>query len=401
MTPPLRHAVIGVNGIGRHHVRWAQRTPGVELAAVADLDDPTIALPAATRYFDDYHAMLAAVPLDALSICLPHHLLAPAAQAGLRAGLHVLVEKPFALRLSDADAMIEAARATGRQLAACFQYRTYATPRTMKEIVDSGQLGTLRRVLWTWSSFRSQQYYQRAAWRGSWEGAGGGVLMSQVSHDLDLLCWLFGEPATVTAQVGNQLGRTPLEDIVSATIRFKSGLLATFQATINQPRAGSMRHIAGDAGILMLDDVKSLHANRMDRFRLGVYQTSVAEALRHPEHHYQSAICWQRFPSRHYPAWARIRGSQRVVALVRRVLGQSPRPVVRGGHSVVLNNFAAACRGEEPLLIPAAAARQTVELINAILYAALTQQTVHLPLDPAAYDSLWEELAHEQQRSGR
>lgn len=390
---PLRYGVIGVNGVGQYHARWALPRADVSLTSVADLHAITaLTLPDSVQRFTDYEQMIAADCVDAVSICLPHHLLAPVAEACLRAGIHVLAEKPLATRISAIDRLLDVASLMQRQLAVCFQYRTYATPRKMKQIIDSGELGKLRRVLWTWSSFRTQHYYDRAAWRGSWAGAGGGVLLNQVSHDLDMICWLCGKPATVSAQISNQLGRSPLEDTVSATVRFESGLLATFQATINQPQVGSVRQIAGDEGVLLIDNVQSLVSNKADQLRIGRYQYPTVQALGHENHHYQSPICWRTERSFEGPWWTHVRGYHRTASLARRLLGRSDRDPNRGGHSVILDNFVAACRGEETVLVSAASARQTVELINAIIFSAITQQTVQLPLDSAAYDELWRDL---------
>lgn len=395
----LRYGVIGVNGVGEHHARWALRNADVQLMAVADREpQATTALPAQVRRFQDYRELLAADCVDALSICVPHHLLAPIAADCLQAGVHVLVEKPLAMRLSEIDQLIHVATTMGRQLAVCFQYRTYATPRRLKQIIESGELGQLRRVLWSWSSFRTQHYYDRAAWRGSWAGAGGGVLMNQASHDLDLICWLFGQPVTVTAQLGNQLGRVPLEDIVSATIRFAAGLIVTFQASINQPQTGNVRHIAGDAGTLLIDNVQSLTSNKSDILRIGRYEAATAKALANEHHHYQSPIQWRTERSCDGPWWTQLRGYHWAASLVQRLHRQPYHDPLRGGHPVVLDNFAAACRGEAEVLISATSARQTVELINAIIFAAMTERAVHLPLDPTTYDTLWADLVAGRQQ---
>jgi predicted dehydrogenase len=396
---PLRYGVIGINGVGQHHLRWALRRNDIQLTAIADpAPHCATALPETVRRFPNVQELLAANCVDAVSVCVPHHLLAPIAAECLQAGLHVLTEKPMATRVSEIDRLIDCATMMQRQLAVCFQYRSYATPRKMKQIIESGELGQLRRVLWSWSAFRTQHYYSRAEWRGSWAGAGGGVLINQASHDLDLICWLFGRPLTVTAQMGNQLGRVPLEDIASATIRFASGLMVTFQASINQPQSGSVRHIAGDAGILLIDDVQSLTSNKVDTLRIGRYQCPIDKALTHESHHYQPPIHWRTEQSYYWPWWKRMRGYRRVSTLVWRLLQRPYHYPIRGGHSVVLDNFVAACRGEEELLFSAASARQTVELINAITLAAVTERAVQLPLDPTAYDTLWADLAAGKQR---
>ena len=192
--------------------------------------------------------------------------------------------------------------------------------------------------------------------------------------------------------MGNQLGRVMLEDFVSATIRFASGLFVTFQASINQPQVGNVRHIAGDEGILLIDNVQSLTSDKADILRIGHYEYATAKALTHENHHEQSLIQWRTERSFDRPWWTRIRGAHRAASLVQRWRRRPAHYPVRSGHSVVLDNFVAACRGEEEVFVSAPSARQTIELINAIIFAAITQQTVHLPLDPTAYDELWADL---------
>src|SRR5260370_41564466 len=143
--------------------------------------------------------MLAATHPEAASILAPHPFHASLAVDCLQAGAHVLVEKPIAVEVAEADRMIDAATRAGRLLAVNLQHRTRAEIRAAKKLIQDGALGELQRVQMTAIWTRTASSYQRAGWRGTWRGEGGGVLMNQSPHTLDLVCHLARQPARVVA----------------------------------------------------------------------------------------------------------------------------------------------------------------------------------------------------------
>ena len=145
-------------------------------------------------FYPDHRQMLAETKPDVTVIITPHPFHAPIAIDALNAGSHVLVEKPIAIQVKDADAMIAAARANKRVLAVNYQYRQLPHVRAMKRLIDGGQLGRIQRVTGVFPWMRTAAYYRRGGWRGTWKGEGGGVLMNQAPHDLDLVCHLVGLP---------------------------------------------------------------------------------------------------------------------------------------------------------------------------------------------------------------
>ena len=149
----------------------------------------------------------------------------------------------------------------------------------MKHLIDTGAIGNIMRVLWTWIEFRPESYYARDIWRQTWRHAGGGVLMNQTSHDLDLICWLIGEPVQVSAMIGNQFHQIEVEDVVCANVLFANGAFGSIQLTINQPRGYSIRQIAGDKGTIAIPDVQSLTNNREDHILLGTYENSLTDLV--------------------------------------------------------------------------------------------------------------------------
>ena len=225
MSNTLRTAVVGVRGVGRGHVQTVAAHPRADLVVVADLDPDAAsaaAEPHGARAFDGLDRMLAEAPeLDAIILATPHHLHAPMSLRALEQGLHVYVEKPIATRISDADRIVAAAADAERVLAVGHQYRTFRGNLRLKQIIDGGELGQVQRVVWQWLEARPETYYARDPWRCRWAEAGGGVLLNQASHDIDLLCWLFGPASEVSATVGE---RTPSTSTLSlkATTRPKA-----------------------------------------------------------------------------------------------------------------------------------------------------------------------------------
>ena len=365
----VRYGVIGIKGVGGKHVSMAHEHENVELTALVDLDEAAVKAQSqelGVRAFTDYREMLDAGIVDAVSIATPHHLHAIIGLECLKAGVHVFTEKPLANRVSDADAMIETAKAQDLKLCVGHQYRTYRTPQTMKHLIDTGAIGNIMRVLWTWIEFRPESYYARDIWRQTWRHAGGGVLMNQTSHDLDLICWLIGEPVQVSAIIGNQFHQIEVEDVICANVLFANGAFGSIQLTINQPRGYSIRQIAGDKGTIAIPDVQSLTNNREDHVLLGTYEDSLTDLVgRTSGIAGQPEISWQPVELRDEP----------------------------GGHDALMDSFInTILNGGEPL-VNGVSARPAVELINAIVLSAMRKKTVDVPVDREEYDELFEGLS--------
>ena len=360
---------IGIKGVGSKHVSMAQEHENVELTALVDLDEAAVKAQSqalGVRAFTDYRELLDAGIVDAVSIATPHHLHAIIGIECLKAGVHVFTEKPLANRVSDADAMIETAKAQDLKLCVGHQYRTYRTPQTMKHLIDTGAIGNIMRVLWTWLEFRPESYYDRDIWRQTWRHAGGGVLMNQTSHDLDLICWLVGKPVQVSAIIGNQCHKMEVEDVVCANVLFENGAFGSIQLTINQPRGYSVRQIAGDKGTIAIPDVQSLTNNREDHILFGTYESSLTDLVGEtPRIAGQPEIAWQPVKLRDEP----------------------------GGHDVLMDSFIDAIRNGGEALVNGENTLTAVELINAIVLSAMRKKTVDVPVDRGEYDELFEGLS--------
>ena len=301
----------------------------------------------------------------------------------LSAGVHVFVEKPLAICVSEAERIVRLAKAKKLKLSVGHQYRTFRSSRTMKHIIDAGVIGKIRRVLWSWVEFRPESYYSRDIWRGTWRHSGGGVSMHNASHDLDLICWMIGKPVRVAALMGNQLHNIETEDVLCANIQFENGAFASVQATINQPSGYSIRQVAGDKGIIVMPDVKSLTFDRKDQVLLGEYECALSTAVtEQKDDHYQPETKWQSVKLIGDPSkWKKL--------MERMGLIKIRRP---HGISVLMNSFIdSVLNGTEPL-VSGESTLPSLELINAILLSATTKKTVDLPLDRDEYDQLFEEL---------
>ena len=401
----LRFGLIGAGSMGQIHLRWAERHPDLTIAAICDLDQDRAQLTArlhGAAAYADYHRMLATERLDCIAIAAPHNQLAQIALACISARCHVLVEKPLARHVAEARAMIEAAHAQGVRLGCIYQYRSFATPRTIKAILDSGAIGSVRQIIWNWHELRSQAYYERLSWRADWCGAGSGLLMNQLSHDIDLLRYLVGEVASVQAALVNHVHDTPLEDALAAQLRLANGALVSLSASINHSAHGNYRAILGTAGVITLPAAQALAGNPNDVIRLGIYEHSVEQAVRgYTDDHRQSAIGWQdirtRPPAKNrwLPGFARPAAR----AMADRIAPQRGQwregQIPHDGHGLALWQFIESILMDRPLPddIDAANALRTLEVLNALIMAGIEQRCVELPVDADAYSALFARLA--------
>ena len=232
---PVRFALLGTGVVADFHRQAirANAAVGAELAAVAHYDPAQFDRLAA--HFGvpclSEEDVLRRDGVDAVVLCTPSGQHAEQAVRAARAGKHVLVEKPMALSLEDADRMIEACEEADVRLGVVFQRRTEATFREVRAAIEEGALGQLTLGLITLPYVRDAAYYASADWRGTWALDGGGVLMNQGIHLVDLLVWFLGDPEAVKAQAETLQHQIEVEDTLAATLKLTSGALATITAT--------------------------------------------------------------------------------------------------------------------------------------------------------------------------
>lgn len=226
-------AIVGTGSVADFHVTAINHAPNAHLAAVVHYD-PTQFAAIAARFGVpclSFEAALKHTDIHAFSLCTPSGQHAAQTIAAAEAGKHVMVEKPLALTPTDADAMIAACEQANVKLAVMLQRRGEVLFQKVQQAVTAGDLGMLRMGLVSMPYFRGEAYYQQAAWRGTWALDGGGVLMNQGIHLLDLLLWYLGDPVRVQASGGTLERPIEVEDTLVGVLEFASSAKATITAT--------------------------------------------------------------------------------------------------------------------------------------------------------------------------
>lgn len=229
-------ALIGCGTIHSFHADALAACPDTELKAVVDIDISK-AERASVKYgckaFQDYKEVLAGTDIDSIHICTPHYLHSEMAIEAMKAGKHVLTEKPMAISVKECEDMIQASEKTGMQLGVCFQNRYNTTSQYIKRLLLSGKAGRVLAVKASVTWLRGKDYYSSASWRGSWAQEGGGVLINQAIHTLDLLQWFTGKAKRIkgTTDIRFLQDIIEVEDTAEATIQFENGARGFFFAT--------------------------------------------------------------------------------------------------------------------------------------------------------------------------
>jgi predicted dehydrogenase len=356
----LRYAIVGAGAaIAPLHLRALGQLPGAEVVGLADTSPERAAARAAETGcppFADHRAMLAELGPEVVVVCTPHPSHAEVSLDALAAGAHVLVEKPMADETAEADRMVEAAEAAGRLLAVSFQHRFRPSVERARRFVASGGLGPLVRALCVEPWFRPAAYYRSASWRGSWRGEGGGVLLNQAPHTLDLLCHLAGLPARVWGWTRTVRHAIEVEDSAQAMLEFGNGApgyLATSTVEAGSPRR---LELVGERGALELVG---------DTITLKRFSPPLSEfSSESPEPFSEPALAVERLEL----------------------------PGDGGGHLAVHRDLLEAIRDGRPPRTDGREGLMSLELANAITLSSRSGRPADLPLDRAAYSGLLEGL---------
>lgn len=249
----IRIALVGCGKVAGIHAAALGTIPEAEFVAACDISADRASAFAAkygAKPFTDLAAMLRDARPDAIIIGTPHPLHAEAAITAADAGVHVLVEKPLAATLADCDAMLAAARKSGVTLGVISQRRFYEPVQRMKRAIDEGKIGKPSLGVFIQYSWRDAAYYLSDPWRGKWDTEGGGVLVNQSPHQLDILLWLMGPAAEVSGYWANLNHPTvEVDDTAVASIRFKNGGVGSIITSLSQkPGIYTKVHIHGSSG---------------------------------------------------------------------------------------------------------------------------------------------------------
>lgn len=236
----VRLGIIGIGGMGSGHAANVAKgmVPNMELTAVADnrqsrLDWAKENLPKEVKGFLNGYEMIDSGVCDAILIATPHYLHPEFAIYGLQHGVHVISEKPAGVYTKQVREMNEVAKKSDKVFAIMFNQRTNCVYRKLHEMIQSGELGAMKRVNWIITDwYRTQSYYDAAGWKATWDGEGGGVLLNQCPHQLDLLQWLCGLPVKVRAFCHEAKWHDiEVEDDVTAYLEFANGATGVFVTT--------------------------------------------------------------------------------------------------------------------------------------------------------------------------
>lgn len=253
----LGFAIVGCGVIAPFHAQAISDLPNARLVAVIDLDEERAAQRGAEFGVDhstDLEAVLRRPDVDAVCVCVPSGRHAEVGVRAALAGKHLVVEKPIDVTLEAAGRLIEACRASGVQLTVISQHRYDPGVRRLRELLDSGRLGRpiLGDAVVKW--YRTQEYYDSGGWRGTWALDGGGCLMNQGVHYVDLLQWMMGPVDSVFARFSTAAHQIDVEDVVVAALRFRSGALGSLEAsTAVYPGLPERLEVTGTGGTVIVE----------------------------------------------------------------------------------------------------------------------------------------------------
>ena len=257
----VKFGIIGIGNMGSAHVVNINNLKNCELTAVCDIDPEAFnrideGIRSRLQLFTDPEKFLKEAEIDAVMISVPHYSHPDLAILAMRQGKHVIVEKPIAVHKAEAERMIaEAKKYPELKKSAMFNQRTIPAHKKIKQMIDSGELGKIMRVNWIITDwFRSQCYYDSGDWRASWRGEGGGVLLNQGPHQLDLMQWFFGMPCKVraTAKFG-KYHDIEVEDDVTAFCEYANGATGVFVTTTGDAKGTNRFEIQLDKAKIVAD----------------------------------------------------------------------------------------------------------------------------------------------------
>jgi len=369
----VRFGIIGVGGMGGYHVRSIIKDNSRQFCLAAVTDNVVeiarrVGAEAGVPHFTNGQAMYDSGLIDAVIIAVPHYWHPPLAIRAARAGIHVLSEKPLASMVGQARAMIAECRKRKVAFGAMLQQRTRPGVAKMKQLVDAGRIGEVFRVQMICSNwFRTQAYYDSGAWRGTWDGEGGGVLINQAPHSLDLFQWVGGMPKRVTAVVGTRAHEIEVEDTANIIFEYDNGKTGYIYATTAEEPGTEQLMVCGNKGTLIAEG---------DQVRLGKLRISVSE-------HITGTKSQNVLPGGNYTpqkvTWQPVKAPKR-----------------RFGHIEVIRAFARHLLRGTPMVATAEEAINELELSNAAYIAGYQRKTVDVPVDGAEIERLINKLARER-----
>lgn len=357
----IRIGIVGTGNMGSAHARQilAGNIPGMELTALCDLNPDKLTPFPNVNHFAHSAEMIRSGTIDAILIATPHYDHTTIGIDALEQGLHVIVEKPLSVHKADCERLIAAYEKRPKQeqlFCAMFNQRTDPHYQKIRQLIEQGELGEIRRITWNITDwFRSYAYYASGGWRATWGGEGGGVLLNQCPHNLDLWQWMFGMPKLVHAwcKFGFYHDTIEVEDDVTAYMEYENGCKGVFMATTGEAPGSNRLEIMAERGRLVFD------ASGGNGLLWTRNEIPTTEFSRTTKSGFSTPERWEvKIP-------IASRGEQ---------------------HNGILKNFTNAILKGESLTAPAEEGIHSVILANAMLYSTWTNKTVLLPFDGADYE---------------
>lgn len=362
----VRIGIVGVGNMGSDHASRIinGEIPRTRLTAVCDYNQSKLDKYPDQKQFTCSDEMINSGEIDAILIATPHYDHTTIGIAALKAGLHVLVEKPISVHKADCERLIKAYDERpdkGQIFAAMFNQRTDRYYTKVRDLITSGELGEIRRVNWIITNwFRTYSYYASGGWRATWGGEGGGVLLNQCPHQIDLYQWLFGMPSKVRGfcQI-SRYHEIEVEDDVTAYFEYPNGKTGVFITSTGESPGTNRLEITAERGRIVIENDKIMWTRNC---------VEMTEHSKTTESGFVGPETWEI----NIPAHGH--GDQ---------------------HLGIIKNFVEAILDGTELIAPAVEGIHSVELANAILYSSFIGQTIEMPLDSTAYEVHLKKLIEE------
>ncbi|MGA8656480.1 MAG: Gfo/Idh/MocA family oxidoreductase [Chthoniobacterales bacterium] len=356
----VRLGIVGIGAMGTIHAQNVVdgKVPRCQLTAVCDPKVERLKRFPSAQAFVSADDFLESPEIDAVLIATPHYFHTTIGIQALESGRHVLVEKPISVHKADAERLLSAHRRSDQVFAAMFNQRTDPFFLKLNQLVRSGDLGAIRRVNWTITNwFRTEAYYRSSSWRATWSGEGGGVLLNQCPHNLDLYQWIFGMPASVRAFC--HFGRyhdIEVEDDVTAYLEYADGMTAIISTSTGEAPGTNRLEVAAEKGKVVIEN---------DEFLFTRNEVPMSEFSRTDPGRFSAPATWDiRIP----------------------IQGHGPQ------HNGILANFVAAILDGAPLIAPAREGIFSLELANSFLLSSLEKRSLQLPIDGIAFEQRLKQL---------
>ena len=363
MSEKVRVGIIGIGNMGGGHINnyVAGKMPEIEITCVADIDEKKFEnakekIPGVVC-FNTATDLINSGLCDAVLIATPHYFHPPIAIEALKAGLHVMSEKPAGVYTKQVRELIDFAKTTDKTYAIMFNQRTNCTYRAVKDMVSSGKYGEIKRVSWIITDwFRTQQYYNSGGWRATWEGEGGGVMLNQCPHQLDLWQWICGMPSKVSAICHEgKWHDIEVEDDVSIYVEYPNGATGTFITTTGDCPGTNRLEITLDKAKIIVE---------YDRM----------------EERFKVLLCELSDSTDNF-----IKNSEKGFAKIEEKWSEVETDGKNEQHVGVMNAFAAHILRGEPLIAQGAEGINGLTISNAAFLSSWLGRPVELPIDEDLY----------------